>query len=84
MNTKRKSIWIILIALLIAIVYIIYVFNKPRPNVENEVVDFSLSSYQLTEDFNLDEKGSAKLVCFIPFLKSSKKVVFLFFVKSMN
>jgi len=58
MSNKRKAIWITAVILVILVLTISYFFYSPRPNLEANKIDFVTSSYQLTEDFTLDEKGS--------------------------
>lgn len=58
MRYKRKAIWIIAVILVILVLSISYFFYSPRPNLDAKKIDLVTSSYQITEDFTLDEKGS--------------------------
>ena len=56
----RTFLWIFLIALVIGVSAIYYVFNKPRRNLSKEVAVYTLDAKQLISEFKKDESVATK------------------------
>ena len=61
---KRKILhiflWIFLIAMVLGVSAVYYVFNKPRRNLSNEVAVYTLDAKQLISEFKKDESVATK------------------------
>jgi len=56
----RTFIWIFLIAMVLGVSAVYYVFNKPRRNLSKEVAVYTLDAKQLISEFKKDESVATK------------------------
>ena len=56
----RTFLWIFLIAMVLGVSAVYYVFNKPRRNLSKEVAVYTLDAKQLISEFKKDESVATK------------------------